>query len=661
MLLAGRPHRLHMLAALLVALPLGAATVSAQGPAPAAEVPRAVWDDYRRGAGNLVNGVWRVHLTAHTVQWHPRGEDGPSLTAYGFSADGGVPQVPAPMIRVTAGTPVEVTVTNSLKNTLLLRGLVDRVEPALVVGDTVDPELPAAFRKESLRLGPGETGTVRFTPTRPGSFVYFARTLPVFGPIPEIIFGGDGANGPFVGPLIVDPPGTTAPANEQVMLLTRWADTRRDATSWSVGWKMMINGRSWPATERLSYTAGDTVTWRVINASLEAHPMHLHGSYFRVDARGDQMQDTTYGHADRRMAVTEVLGGLGETMRVTWVPETPGNWLFHCHLVRHISPLQRIAGEPEVEHHGGAGGDHAHDGMAGMIMGITVQPRPGAVPAKTPPARRVRLFTGRKEKAIGDSAAYGFVVQSGEAVPAADSVLVPGSPLVLTRGEMTEIVVHNRLDFPFAVHWHGLEVESRYDGVAGWSGTPGHAAAAIEPGDSFTVRIAPPRAGTFIYHVHSEPGHQLAQGMYGALVVLEPGETFDPERDRLIVLGSEGTDIHAQMPVVNGVGEPQLPEFRAGETYRLRFIHISPDDAKRVRLLNGAEPERWRQVAKDGAELPPSLARTVPAEIRPGVGETYDVLWTAGEPGERILEIQTSFYGASRRKPHEVRLAVRIR
>lgn len=655
------PRRLRAAGALLALFCSASLAAQTPAPAPAApEPPRAAWDDYRRGAGRLVDGVWKVHLTARTVQWRPRGENGPSHNVYGFSADGGAPQVPAPMIRVSAGTPVEVTVTNSLNRTLVLRGLLDRAEPPAAAGDSVDPELPPPFRKESLRLEPGETGTVRFTPTRAGSFVYFARTLPVYGPIPEVIFGGDGANGPFVGPLVVDPAGTAAPAGEQVMLLTRWADGRRDSTSWKTGWKMMINGRSWPATERLEYTAGDTVRWRVINASLEAHPMHLHGSHFRVDARGDQAQDTTYRPADRRLAVTELLGGLGETMRISWVPETPGNWLFHCHLIRHTSPLQRMVGETAAGE-GGAHGDHAHDGMAGMIMGITVRPRAGEARAEPRPARRLRLFTGRREKAVGGEPAVGFVLQEGSGVPAADSVRVPGTPLVLTRGEPTEIVVHNRLDFPFAVHWHGLEVESRFDGVAGWSGSPGHAVPPIAPGDSFVVRITAPRAGTFIYHVHSEPGPQLAQGMYGALLVLDRGERFDPERDRVFVLGSHGTDIDAQAPLVNGQAEPRLPEFRSGKTYRLRFIHISPDDTKRVKLRAGEKAEEWRLVAKDGAELPRSLARTAPAELRLGVGETYDVLWTPRGRGERTLEVHTAFYGVTRRKPHEVKIPVRIR
>jgi FtsP/CotA-like multicopper oxidase with cupredoxin domain len=45
-----------------------------------------------------------------------------------------------------------------------------------------------------------------------------------------------------------------------------------------------------------------------------------------------------------------------------------------------------------------------------------------------------------------------------------------GPPIVLTRGQPVEIEVVNRVKDPTAIHWHGIELESYYDGVPGWSG-----------------------------------------------------------------------------------------------------------------------------------------------------------------------------------------------
>ena len=103
-----------------------------------------------------------------------------------------------------------------------------------------------------------------------------------------------------------------------------------------------------------------------------------------------------------------------------------------------------------------------------------------------------------------------------------------GPTLVLQRGEPVEITLVNRLAEPTAIHWHGMELDSYYDGVHGWSGVGTRITPLIEPGGTFAVRFTPPRTGTFIYHTHLHDDRQLTSGMYGALVVVEPGETFDP-------------------------------------------------------------------------------------------------------------------------------------
>ena len=55
----------------------------------------------------------------------------------------------------------------------------------------------------------------------------------------------------------------------------------------------------------------------------------------------------------------------------------------------------------------------------------------------------------------------------------------------------------------------------------------------IEAGGRFVVRFTPPRAGTFIYHTHLHDHRQLSSGLYGAMIVIEPGETFDPATDHV--------------------------------------------------------------------------------------------------------------------------------
>lgn len=116
--------------------------------------------------------------------------------------------------------------------------------------------------------------------------------------------------------------------------------------------------------------------------------------------------------------------------------------------------------------------------MAGPLIGVTVRSA-GAVAteASRAPRRALRLYANERPRFFGDLPGYGFVLQAGEAPPAADSIRIPGTPLVLTRGEPTQITVFNRLGVSLGVHWHGIEVESYFDGVPGvqWCAGPARA------------------------------------------------------------------------------------------------------------------------------------------------------------------------------------------
>lgn len=635
---------------LLPVLPLAAVAQQAP-PGQPGELQVAGFEDYREPVGHLHDGELRVTLQVRAAAWRPWGEDGPTVRAHVFAEAGAEARVPGPLLRATAGTPVRVTLRNTLGDTLLVRGLRDRGQE-LPPGVPPGPALAAlAFVGDSAVVAPGATAEVRFTPTVPGSYFYFGKTMEGgWSARPQPLFGAESPDRALVGLLVVDAPGEAPDPEERILLISHWAD-REIPESWLPAARFMINGRSWPHTERLVYTQGDTVRWRVINQSGTFHPMHLHGFFFQVDEWTSQAGGSLLDEPEERpLAVTWTLQPT-TAMRMSWVAGEPGNWIFHCHLMRHMSWIQRPSFGDDGPSHGMRGEDdhHAHgppagaDLMGGLVLGVTVLPGEGYEPRADVPRKRLRLHIGMRDGVFGDEPAYGFVLQEGPEPPAADSVRFPGSPIVLTRDEPTEIVVHNRADVPLGVHWHGLELESWADGVPGWSGLPGSAVPAIAPGDSLAVRMTPPRAGTFMYHVHSEPGHQLAQGLHGPFLVLEPGQAWDPETDRLFLLSSLGAG-EDPPPALNGRLDPEPLEFRAGTTYRLRFMHISPDDNKRVSLLAGDEPVEWRFIARDGAALPPSQVRTRPADLPFfEVGTTFDVLWTPEEPGELTLEIITTF------------------
>jgi FtsP/CotA-like multicopper oxidase with cupredoxin domain len=224
--------------------------------------------------------------------------------------------------------------------------------------------------------------------------------------------------------------------------------------------------------------------------------------------------------------------------------------------------------------------------------------------------------------------------------------------LVLRRGEPVRITIENRLPYPGAVHWHGIEVQNSFvDGVPGWSGSPSRLAPMIMPGGSFVAEFTPTRAGTFIYHSHSNEYYQIAAGLAAPLIVLEPGAVLDTATDKTIFV-NQGLDGRGR---INGVSQPDTMRLLAGTTYRFRVIDIAPDWRVFVMLTDAAGPVRWRAIAKDGADLPPNQRTLQTARLPVGPGEAADFSYTPTAPGNLVLDVSTQVDGWAIRVPVQVR------
>ena len=93
--------------------------------------------------------------------------------------------------------------------------------------------------------------------------------------------------------------------------------------------------------------------------------------------------------------------------------------------------------------------------------------------------------------------------------------ICPGPLLTARKGEILEIIFTNHLDEPTTIHWHGIRILNKMDGVPDLTQSP------IETGKSFTYRFPVNDAGTFWYHSHNRAWEQIARGLYGLLVVTE--------------------------------------------------------------------------------------------------------------------------------------------
>lgn len=551
-----------------------------------------------------------LDLEVRMGTWRPEGENGPAIEVAAFAELGKASRIPGPLIRVPSGTTIVARVRNSLSDsTISIHGLVTRPAQAW----------------DSVGIRPGESHEFRFEAGDPGTYLYRA----VLGKhsINRLV---NDEREQVSGAFIVDPPGPVVP--DRILMISIWG-SRVDSVQWrgnDYRNALTINGRSWPHTERLEALTGDTVRLRVINSSGRTHPMHLHGFYFRVNARGNGVSDTLYAEENRRDVVTEVMTPFS-TMAMSFAPDRPGNWLLHCHVGFHVIPAARLNKPGPGSHDAMAHDAGVH--MAGLVMGIVVRPAPGWAEPVEGARRRMNLYVQEGKPRHRSPRALGFVLQEGASPPRPDSVVLPGSVLVLTRDQPTDVVVHNRLGEATAIHWHGIELESFSDGVAGWSGAGTTLAPSIMPGDSFVARLTLPRAGTFMYHTHLNDLEQITSGLYGAIVVLEPGQRFDPAHDHVYVVGWDGPEVEQ---VVNGdtLGAPL--ELAPGVPHRLRFINIGVANVANFAIWQDSALVQWQRVAKDGADLPRNQATIVPARQFVQVGETYDFLFTP-EPGEYRL------------------------
>jgi hypothetical protein len=225
--------------------------------------------------------------------------------------------------------------------------------------------------------------------------------------------------------------------------------------------------------------------------------MHLHGVYFRVAQFRIPAPVSDRGVAGR-MVVTQAMSPFS-TLSMTWIPERVGNWIFHCHFQLHLLKPDSLpvppAGNVAQQGHAADHSNHALTGMSGLVMGIHVDPQPGAKPAQADAARRrLRLLVVRDPGPDSAMSMRYIIEEKGKRTEER-----PGfSPtLNLLKGQPVSITVVNQLGEATSVHWHGMELESYFDGVPGVSGEPTRLAPMIAPRDSFEARFTPPRG-----HLH---------------------------------------------------------------------------------------------------------------------------------------------------------------
>lgn len=243
---------------------------------------------------------------------------------------------------------------------------------------------------------------------------------------------------------------------------------------------------------------------------------------------------------------------------------------------------------------------------------------------------------------------------------------IPMPTLTFTQGDTAEIHVHNRLKEETSLHWHGLFLPNRYDGVPNLTQMP------IKPGATHVYKFPIIQDGTHWYHSHT--GLQEQIGMYGAFIMLKREEWDIPtipvilsewtdmnprEVDRSLHAATDWfavqkgstqsyseaikaghfktkvtnewkrmnamdvSDVYYDQFLINGKNQYLQPQFKAGDKVRLRIANAGASSYFWLTYSGG----KITVVATDGNDVEPvEVDRLIIA-----VSETYDVVVTIPE------------------------------
>ena len=243
---------------------------------------------------------------------------------------------------------------------------------------------------------------------------------------------------------------------------------------------------------------------------------------------------------------------------------------------------------------------------------------------------------------------------------------IPMPTLTFTEGDTAVIWVHNELKEETSLHWHGLFLPNKMDGVPFLTQMP------IKPGATYLYKFPIIQHGTHWYHSHS--GLQEQIGMYGAFVMNKRKEWDIPtvpvvlsdwidmspkEVNRSLhnqtdwfgirkntiqsyseaiksghlktkltnewkrMLAMDVSDVAYDVFLINGKNQSTLPPFKAGDKVRLRIANGGASSYFWLNYSGG----KITVVATDGNDVEPvEVDRLLIA-----VSETYDVVVTIPE------------------------------
>jgi len=215
-----------------------------------------------------------------------------------------------------------------------------------------------------------------------------------------------------------------------------------------------------------------------------------------------------------------------------------------------------------------------------------------------------------------DAAPYTWNVAPGVKKQAfAFNGTVPGPTIRVIEGDKVRVIVTNHLPMGTAVHWHGMVLPNKMDGVPGVTQEP------IQPGGSMTYEFVAVATGTHWYHSHWD-GDQVGKGLYGSLEVVPHSGDRAVDRDYRLFIGDTNLGF-----VINGRTYPGTEPLKAkvGEKIRIRLTPTG--ELSHPFHLHG---QPFQLVAQDGFDLPQPITMDT---LLISTAQTFDIITVALAPG----------------------------
>jgi plastocyanin len=296
--------------------------LATKGSTPASDLPEVRGVHGAQPAEFTMDGDVKVfHFSVDRIMWETK--EGKMVEAWAFNR-----QVPGPTIRAKEGERVRIIVTNNLPEgtTAHWHGLEVPNNMDGVPGNSQDP------------IAPGESFTYEFVAKPSGTHMYHSH----FNSLHQ---EEHGLYGMFIVEPKVEKPAMIAD-REEIMILG----------DGPLGF--VINGKEFPMITPITVQKGERIRVRMANLGGLYHPMHLHGGHFTVVAK-----DGFPVPAPQDMNTLSIAPG--ETFDVILQAEEPGIWLWHCHVLSHVTGPKDENGIPTV------------GGMVGVVQvedGVTELP-----------------------------------------------------------------------------------------------------------------------------------------------------------------------------------------------------------------------------------------------------------------------------------------------